>query len=67
MMNYMMGSGFGNGNWENMPDYMQSMMQSYYGGLMPFGSLFGLMHVVSWVVIMALLIALTRYFWKKGK
>lgn len=63
MMNY----GNWGGDWNNMPSYMQKMMQNYYGGLAPFGSLFGLMHLISWVLVMALLVTLIRYFWNKTK
>ena len=64
-MGHMLGYGF-SGNWENMPDYMQQMMKSYYGGLRPFGSAFGILHLISWVLVMVLLMTLIRYFWKKG-
>lgn len=62
----MMGHMWGNyGNWDQAPDYMKQMMQSYYGGLAPFSSLFGLAHVITWLLLVALLVALIRYFWNK--
>lgn len=65
MMGHMFEGGYG-GNWDNMPEYMQNMMQSYYGGLAPFSSLFGVFQLVTWVLLIAFLIAAIRYLWAKG-
>ncbi len=65
MMGGMMRTQFN--NWDSMPDYMQQMMQSYYGGVKPFGAFIGLMELVTWVLVMALLVTLIRYFWNKAK
>lgn len=54
------------GDWNNVPSYMQQMMQNYYGGIAPFSSLFGVMHFIAWVLVMILIIAAIRYLWNKG-
>lgn len=64
----MMGHMFGgySGNWDSMPEGMQQMMQNYYGGMYRYGNLYGLGHLVFCVLVIALLVALVRYFWKLG-
>ncbi len=62
----MFGNGFYGGSWDQMPDYMKQMMQSYYGGLRPFSPFLGLFHLIIWVLVVILLIGLIRWVWKKG-
>ncbi|OGM55956.1 hypothetical protein A3F62_05270 [Candidatus Woesebacteria bacterium RIFCSPHIGHO2_12_FULL_44_11] len=65
VMGHMFSNNYG-GNWEGLPDYMQQMMKSYYGGLQPFGAVFGIFHLVSWVLVILILVALFRLVWKRG-
>jgi hypothetical protein len=67
----MMGNFFGNGNgyageWDSMPDYMQNMMQNYYGGNQFFWQFTGVFHFVTWILLIILLVALIRWTWNKG-
>ena len=64
MMGHMFGNGY-YGDWNTMPEGMRQMMQQYYGSLRPFGALFGLMEFITWVLVIALLVSLIRYFWLK--
>ena len=64
MMGRMMGTPYG--NWDSMPDYMQQMMQQYWGGLKPFWGLSGVMDIITQVLFIVLLIAAVRWLWKKG-
>jgi hypothetical protein len=55
-----------NGDFKSMPDPMRSMMQNYYQGLAPFGSVFGFLELVTWILFLGLIVALIRYFWLKA-
>jgi hypothetical protein len=66
MMGHMFGDGY-YGDWNSAPEGMRQMMQSYYGGLRPFGTLYGLMHFLTWILLMALLVSLIRYIWLKAE
>lgn len=61
----MMNFGY-NGDWNNVPQYMQQMMQNYYGGIAPFSSIFGVMQFLTWVLVLILLFAAIRFLWNKG-
>ena len=63
MMGNMM---YGWGNYDSWPSYMQEMMQSYWGGMRPFMAWTWLAHLITWVLIVAVLIAAIRYLWNKG-
>ena len=63
MMGHM---GVYSGNWSDMPEGMQNMMQNYYGGMYQYGNWYGLGHLVICVLVIALLVALVRYVWKLG-
>lgn len=65
MMN-MFGNSGDYSNWADMPENMQRMMQNYYGGMVNDSSWYGLAHLITWVLIIALLVALVRYFWMLG-
>ena len=65
MMGHMFGSWNG-GSWDTAPDYMKQMMQSYYGGMSGFLPYSGIIHVLTWLLLAALLIAAIRYLWNKG-
>ncbi len=60
----MMGNYYG--SWDQVPDYMKQMMQSYYGGIAPFGGIFGLLQLITWILVLVLLVAAIRYLWIKG-
>ena len=66
MVGHMFGSGWYEGNWESAPDYMKQMMQGYYGGMTPFLPYSGIIHLITWILIAALLVAAIRYLWNKG-
>lgn len=66
MMGQMMNNGYYGGDWSQMPEQMRQMMQNYGGGFSPFGSWFGLLHFITWVLVIALLAGLVRWVWKKG-
>jgi hypothetical protein len=69
-------------DYQEMADYMTQMMgnsQTYgntsypmmswmHGGVAQsgYGQIYGLFHLVSWVLVMALIVAATRYLWNKG-
>lgn len=63
----MMNFGYYGGDWNNVPNYMQQMMQNYYGGIAPFGGLLGFLQVVICLLLIVLLVVLIRYFWLKAK
>lgn len=60
----MMGPGWG--SWDSLPDYMQQMMQSYWGGTRAVWGLSGILDFASQVLWLVLLIAAIRWLWKKG-
>lgn len=60
----MMSSGWE--NWDNLPDYMQQMMQSYWGGIGPFWALSGILDFAIQILWIILLIAAIRWLWMKG-
>ena len=53
-------------NWDSTPEFMQQMMQQYYGGLRPFWGLSGILDLVTSVLVIVFLIAAIRWLWKKG-
>ena len=53
-------------NYDTLPDYMRQMMESYWGGMRPFMAYTWFAHLVTWLLIVALLVAAIRYLWKKG-
>jgi hypothetical protein len=53
-------------NWDSMPDYMQNMMQKYWGGVGTFWGLAGLIDFITSILLMVLIIAAIRWLWKKG-
>ena len=56
-----------NGDWNSMADFMKEMMRPYQsGGGLVFWQLHWFFELVTWVLIIALLVALVRYLWKKG-
>jgi len=65
-MGSMFSSGWSGGSWDSLPDYMQQMMQSYWGGMRPFVAYTWLAHLITWILIVALLVAAIRYLWIKG-
>lgn len=64
MIYRMMGGSWG--NWDSMPDYMQKMMQKYWGGTSPFLGLGGLLDFITSILFIILLIAAIRWLWNKG-
>jgi len=56
----------GLGNYDSLPDYMKQMMQGYYGGMSSLLPYTGIIHLISWILIAALLVAAIRYLWNKG-
>lgn len=65
MMAHMFQESF-SGDFEKMPESMRAMMQNYYQGLAPFGSVFGFLELVTWILLLGLIVALIRYFWLKA-
>lgn len=60
---------FGNGyygNWDSLPESMRQMMQQYYQNASPYWPILGLMQFIAWILVMALVVSLIRYFWLKG-
>ena len=66
MMGHMFSGGNDYSNWADMPENMQRMMQNYYGGMANYSSWYGLAHFITWLLVIALLVSLVRYFWKLG-
>lgn len=66
MMGHMFNGANYSGNWADMPENMQRMMQNYYGGVTNYSSWCDLAHFVIWVLVIALLVSLIRLIWKKG-
>jgi hypothetical protein len=70
MMNMMHGAPYvlsGTGDWDSMADMMREMMWPYQAGLgRSFWGAHWIFELLTWVSLIAVLIALTRYLWKKG-
>lgn len=64
MMHRMMGSAWG--NWDQMPDFMREGMQQYWGGLRPFWAFGGILDLITSLLVIALLVAVVRWLWKRG-
>ena len=55
-------------DWNSMADFMKEMMRPYQsGGGLVFWQLHWLFELITWFLIIALLAALVRYFWRKGE
>lgn len=54
-------------DWDSMAEMMRGMMPSYGTGLgKSFWGLHWILGVVTWILVIILLVAATRWFWKKG-
>lgn len=64
----MMGRGLYNygGNWDDMPDYMQKMMQNYYGNNQLLWTVSPILSFAVQILLIVLLIAVIRWVWRKG-
>lgn len=59
--------GTSNADWGQMADVMREMMSPYRsGGGYVFWQLHWLFELVTWILIIALLVGLVRWIWKKG-
>ena len=56
-----------NSEWESMADMMNEMMWPYRTGIgRSFWGVHWLFELLTWIALIAVLIAFTRYLWKKG-
>lgn len=56
-----------NADWGSMTEMMREMMPYKFGGGGVLWQAHWVLGLITWVLIIALLVALTRYFWKKTK
>ncbi len=54
------------GQWDDVPSYMQNMMQNYYFGSPVLWQFDSLLNLIRSVLIIILLVALVRWVWRKG-
>ncbi|MBI4033332.1 MAG: hypothetical protein HY377_02375 [Candidatus Blackburnbacteria bacterium] len=70
MMMHGMGYALGatdSAGWNNMADVMREMMGPYRsGGGLVFWQLHWLLELITWALLIALLVGLIRWVWKKG-
>lgn len=70
MMNMMHGASFvlsENSEWDSMADMMREMVWPYQTGLgRTFWGYHWILELLTWIAFIAVLVALTRYLWKKG-
>lgn len=65
-MGYVLGNSDSNG-WGQMADVMREMMGPYRsGGGYVFWQFHWLFELVTWVLLIAILVAVLRWLWKKG-